>query len=68
MQLLSVIKDIYGDVNFYSFSSGSSLQGWEIAPDWVIEHAIIKDRDGKLSFLDSRFGVPYLMESSSLKL
>ena len=66
--LFSTIKKIYGDLKIYSFPSGSRVQNWEIAPDWKIEFATIKDADGKLEILDSRFGVPYLMESAKFEI
>lgn len=68
MRLLSAIRDTYGELEVFSFPSGSILQGWEIAPEWLIERATIKDRDGNLTVLDRRFGVPFLMESSVFEI
>jgi aminopeptidase-like protein len=68
LRLMSAIREIYGELDVFSFPSGSILQGWEIAPEWLIDRATIKDRDGSQTVLDRRFGVPYLMESSFFEI
>ena len=67
-ELISVIEKLYGHVEVYSFPSGATLQGWEIAPNWTIEKAIFIDNQGAHHVLDDRFGVPYLMDSENFDI